>query len=110
MYKVVINADYGGFKISKEAVEWLRNEGADPAQVVFIDEFVGGWTGLERHDPLLVRCVETLGERANGSYAALEVRLLKQPLYRIREYDGAERIEEPADLRWSNAADCGGGE
>lgn len=108
MFKVVINADYGGFKISEEAVEWLRNEGADPAQVVFIDEFVGGWTGLERHDPLLVRCVETLGERANGRYAALEVRLIKQPLYRIREYDGAESIEEPAGLRWSNAADGGG--
>jgi len=108
MYKVIINTTYGGFGISREAVEWLLREGADPSQVRIIDEFIGGWCGLKRHDPLLVRCVETLGERADGRCAALEVRLLDQPLYRIREYDGAESIEQPADLRWSNAADGGG--
>jgi hypothetical protein len=47
--------------------------------------------------------VEVLGEKANGDSARLVVREISQPLYRIEEYDGAERIEEPDDLSWTDA-------
>lgn len=109
-YKVVINRCYGGYGVSIKGVEWLLANGADPEKV-YVQE--AGLTDskwnytvctLERHDPLLVKMVETLGsEAASWDHAALEVRELEQPLYRIDEYDGSESIEEPKHVHWVDA-------
>jgi hypothetical protein len=89
MFKVVINTCFGGFSISEEALEWLRENGGCDYDI--------------RHDPLLVKCVETLGERAWGGSAELKVVEISQPLYRVGEYDGKEWVETPDSMRWADA-------
>lgn len=104
-YKVVINGCYGGFGVSVQGAHWLLANGANPVKVS-VSEDADKWVTvvLERHDPLLVRMVETLGsEAASGRFAKLVVRELEQPLYRIDEYDGAESVEEPGHVHWTDA-------
>ena len=109
-YKIVLNRCYGGFGVSEKAVEWLQANGASSEKVRVQDSGLTSAKGvytvcvLERHDPLLVKCVETLGEEASGDSAALEVVEIDQPMYRISEYDGSESVEEPSHVRWINAS------
>ena len=87
-HKVVINTCYGGYGLSKEAIQWLKNKYGD-------DDI------LERHDPRLVDCVETLGEKANGKFSRLAVVEIDSNRYRIDEYDGRESIETPDSIAWT---------
>lgn len=82
--KVVINSCYGGFGLSKEAYKFLGLEQ---------DEY--GYVRLSRTDPKLVKCVEKLGAKANGSFAKLKVVEIPDDVkWEITEYDGCEQIEE----------------
>jgi hypothetical protein len=59
---------------------------------------------IERNDPALAQVVEELGDKANGSYAAL--RIIELPagtLYRIDEYDGIESVETKDTYDWQVA-------
>lgn len=113
-YKVVYNADYGGFGVSVEGAKWLLANGADPVKVKIGEdletepdgrEYGSVKCSLDRHDPLLVRMVETLGgHRAHASGMAygeprdstkLLICEITQPMYYIHEYDGAETVVEP---------------
>jgi hypothetical protein len=112
-YKVVVNGCFGGFGVSEQGAEWLLANGASPEKVSVTPagSESPSWTyvrvDLARHDPLLVRMVETLGTAANGGYADLYVHTLTQPLYRIDEYDGSESVEEPGQAVWENASEVG---
>lgn len=70
------------------------------------DHYVSGYISTEgelgyaRHDPELVKTVEDLGSKANGSHAHLKIKELKGNLYVINEYDGCERVVEPDDINW----------
>jgi hypothetical protein len=81
--KVVINRCYGGFGLSDDALGWLRER---------------DWKHCDhpeaapRHDPLLVKCVETLGSMASGQYADLSVEDAGCA-YKLSEYDGFEHVE-----------------
>ena len=86
--KVVINTCYGGYSLSETAIGLLGGEREAYRRY--------------RHDPELVRVVETLGEDSYGDFARLEVVLVNGSLYRIEEYDGRERIETPETLDWIN--------
>ena len=105
MNKVVYNACYGGFCISLTAMKWLAENGRDEIKAIAgkylqksPDEEDGFYCDdIQRHDPDLVRCVETLGYLASGRFARLEVRELKGNRYRIDEYDGYEEVYEPED-------------
>lgn len=101
MYKVVINRCYGGFSLSKEASEYLNeryNMNIDPKYGYISLDL--DWE-LKRHDKRLIEAVETLGEEiASGDYAELEVVEINTPYYRIKEYDGMERVETPEDTHW----------
>ena len=105
MYKVVYNDCFGGFSLSVEAVRWLRENGhgkiqniAKTYQMVPMERTFGcHLEDIERHDPDLVRCVETLGKRASGALANLKVYKLKGNRYRNDEYDGSEDVYEPED-------------
>ena len=105
-FKVVFNGCFGGYGVSELGARWLLDNGANPGNVRLTQrgEDVYVTCNIERHDPLLVRMVETLGADANGSSARLAVRELEQPLYRIDEYDGSESVEEPGDIEWTNAS------
>lgn len=105
-YKIVVNGCFGGYGVSELGARWLLENGADPNKVKYGRSSLGVFVtcNLERHDPLLVRMVETLGADSNGRAARLYVRELQQPLYRIDEYDGSESVEEPGDVKWNNAS------
>lgn len=89
-HKVVINSCYGGYRLSKEAIQWLKNKYGDDV----MDDI------LERHDPRLVDCVETLGKKANGEFSRLAVVEIDSNQYRIDDYDGLESIETPDSIGW----------
>lgn len=95
MTKIVYNADYGGFGISKEAMaEYNKRTGK-----------VVQWSGdIERTDPVLVAIVEEMGNKANGAHAKLRIaELAVGTKYYIDEYDGWESIVTPDDIEWSVA-------
>lgn len=108
--KVVYNACFGGFSISKEACEMLAAEGVESAAKALISSphetewekafgFSYSASGMARHDPRLVSVVEALGDRANGRYAKLRIAEVDGP-YRIDEYDGSESVETPDSYEW----------
>jgi hypothetical protein len=82
--KVVINACYGGFSLSAEALAWLKKHGCA------INQY-----DIERNDPYLVEVVETFGDLANGECAKLKVVEIPDDVqFVIQEYDGYEHIAE----------------
>lgn len=95
MYKVVINNCYGGFGLSRKAVEMLQNLKHENGDKNFIySQFSDK---LPRHDPDLVKVVEILGKEASSSFANLEIEEIYSRLYKIDEYDGLERVDEIND-------------
>ena len=102
MNKIVINVCYGGFSLSRKACQVLADQGVECAAVALDlckDEgFFHYRPEVARHDPRLVKVVEDMGERANGSCADLRVIDLGETrAYRIHEYDGKERFEVGGD-------------
>ena len=87
MNKIVLNRCYGGFSLSEKAGRWLKSHNYD-------------FTHLQRHDPLLVRCVEELGEEASDDCSQLEIVEITSNMYRIEEYDGKEIVIEPSNSEW----------
>ena len=82
--KIVINNDYGGFGLSKEAQERLDRESLQKYNTL----------QEERSDPVLVHIVEELGEAANDGWSYLKIVELPDNVtdWRIEEYDGLESI------------------
>ena len=102
MNKVVYNACYGGFSLSKEAAKWLIEHGSDKINedINSITFNMFNYEG-ERHDKLLIECVENLGsELASGNCANLQIAIINGNKYRIDEYDGSETVIEPNDEKW----------
>jgi hypothetical protein len=84
--KIVINACYGGFGLSKEALA-LFNERA--GTVISYER------DIERNNPILVEIVEQLGESAHGGFAELKVVEIPDDVqWQIEEYDGNEWVAE----------------
>lgn len=109
MGKAVINTCYGGFKISEKAYDWLKEHNIDED---LIEKWNSRHTGLSscqyhgpRHHPLLIQCVEELGEEASDYYSKLKVVEFEGDLYQIDEYDGLESIETPDQIYWNNCND-----
>jgi hypothetical protein len=103
MYKVVVNGDYGGWGLSKKAIDWLVKHGSKHLR--FSPQGRGFWEG-SRHDPLLVERVETLGKAASGELSKIIVVEIATPLYRVDEYDGFETVETPEDIEWTDAREA----
>ncbi len=120
MTKVVYNACYGGFSLSREACEryweikgqqvWIENSSwgfnvwlVPPEERIAFNKKHSEQTWYDRdvcrHDPILVQVVEELGDKANGSYAKLAIAEVSGP-YRIDEYDGYESVVEPDGYDW----------
>lgn len=84
--KIVINACYGGFGLSKEALA-LFNERSGTVNTYEYD--------IERNNPILVEIVEQLGEAADGRFAELKVVEIPDDVqWQIEEYDGNEWVAE----------------
>ena len=108
MNKVVYNNCFGGFSLSVKAVKWLAENGHGKIKEIaqkYLENDIDRYarygcylSGIDRHDPDLVRCVETLGSKASGGELShLDIAELKGNRYRISEYDGAEDVIEPED-------------
>lgn len=114
--KVVINNCFGGFGLSAKAIMWMREHGSEEAKAIPIwlgeaDYMEERWctfldlefnryrssynafgSSFDRQDPILVACVEALGDEANGSSAKLIIEKLYPPSLNIEEWDGKEHL------------------
>lgn len=111
--KIVISVCHGGFGLSREAAERLRDEGHPLAikefktRAEWTEDGSGGRQSLleltenqrlrdiPRDDPALIRVVEELGKAASGRFAELKVVEIPDDVeWEIDEYDGSEQIAE----------------
>jgi hypothetical protein len=85
--KIAINRCYGGFGLPEEAYEFLGLKW---------DKFGYEFDShSKRSDPDLIRVIETLGEKASGKCAKLEVIEIPDNVdWEIDDYDGIETIHE----------------
>lgn len=116
MAKIVYNACYGGFSLSESAVKLGREISGNPkweypslvgeeyGDGEVIKYYYGAGRDIERHDPVLVAVVESLGDKANGDFAKLAVMELESGTpYRIDEYDGYESVVTADRIDWAIA-------
>jgi hypothetical protein len=114
--RIVINSDFGGFGISREAFLLLRKmkvkealeetdvgeyykDGSGPRRKSCTDDSFGH--NLKRNDKRLINVIEQLKEKANGPYAHLKiVEIPDRVKWQIEEYDGNEWVAEK-HRRWS---------
>lgn len=108
--KVVINACFGGFGLSREAFLKLRQMGNQHAKKEpdYGEKYSDGsgprqqfgrhdsfCSGIDRDDPMLVKVVEELGDVANGDCAKLKIVEIPDGVnWEVSEYDGNEHIAE----------------
>ena len=80
--KIVVNKCYGGFGLSKEAMDML---GKDNEYEYYEDD---------RTSPALIEVVEKLGNKANGNFAKLTIIEIPDEAtdYDISYYDGMETL------------------
>lgn len=102
--KVVINTCYGGFGLSKKAMElysvlkYGENRVKDSSGYFHIESTGGAIYDrhLARDDPLLVQVVEELCKDSWGEYSKLIVKEIPEGSeWEIEEYDGRERLRKP---------------
>ena len=86
--KIVINKCYGGFGLSKEAMDlYLERKGMQGENLHDSE--------IESNDPVLVEVVEELGILASDKFAELEVVDIPDGVpWEIEEYDGNEWVAE----------------
>lgn len=95
MTKIVYNACYGGFALSKTALQHYK-------KLKGIDSDTSVWASdISRSDTALVETVELLGSAANGSFSDLQiVDIPAGTRYRIDEYDGFEEVMSVEQYHW----------
>lgn len=107
--EVVINTQFGGFSISEEAVEWLREHDYDAGEECTLPgEYYDDGSGpvddykssfgfrLDRDDPGVVEVVRQLGSKASGEHASLSIVEVPSDVdWVIDEYDGQEKVVDP---------------
>lgn len=97
MTKVVINRCYGGFGLSKKAIDmYCKRKGTDPGTWNETWGYYSTFQDPARDDPDLVDIVETLGyEKASACLASLKiVEVPDRVRWHIVEYDGMESVAE----------------
>lgn len=83
--KFVINRCYGGFGLSVEGLNLYNSLSEKDLRHSY---------DIDRDDPFLIQVVETLGEKADGFNAELEIVMIPEDLdFEITEYDGMESYE-----------------
>ena len=93
MNKIAYNANDGGFRLSRAAILWLGRHGIYNKYPDIED-----LDNLPRHEPLLIRCIEELGEDANVCYANLQIAEIESDAYYIAYSDGYETVITQNDM------------
>lgn len=94
MIKIAINTDYGGFSLSKRALEYI---GIEPSKRSDGSEFWDYWHFKnDRTNPLLIQAIEVLGASVcNGRCADIKVIEIPDDVdWEIDNHDGIETIHE----------------
>ena len=106
MQEIVINNDYGGFSLSREAVLLARKLSGNPkwggATIkgdIYDDGDICDWdygfVDVPRDDKILVEVVKKLGKKANGCLSSLKIVKIPDDVeWEIEEYDGLETVVE----------------
>jgi hypothetical protein len=101
--KIVINRDYGRFDLSDEAYSFIAKKKGwqhacddyDRSYFIVGNNDYRYADDLNRDDPDLVQCIETLAEAANGNYSELKIVEVPSDVnWTICEYDGIEWVAE----------------
>lgn len=104
MKKVVYNNKFGGFGLSRAAIERMVALG-HPIAEKMLDFYIKNnctysyYTDdpdfrIRRHDPILIQTVEELGEEAAGDCCSLRVQEIDDhDHYEIKEFDGKETLK-----------------
>jgi hypothetical protein len=100
--KIAINRDYGSFDLSDEAYSFIaKHKGWQHACDDYDHSY---WIGnanylyasdLDRNDPVLIQCIEALGESVNGIHS--DIKIVEVPSnvdWYIDDYDGSEWVAE----------------
>ena len=91
--KVIINSCYGGFGLSDQAMQMLKDRKGNTVDLFYFDE--------NRDDSDLVEVVERLGYEANDDFSKLKVVEIPDGIeYSIEEYDGLEHVAEAHRTRY----------
>lgn len=105
-YKVVLNSCFGGFSLSKEAVQMLidRFDVDVDSEYGYVDNddfgIKDGNYEAYRMDHRLISVVEDLGmDKASGSHAALRVvkvpdEVVDEHGWHVSDYDGCESVHQ----------------
>lgn len=111
MPKIVVNACYGGFGLSHEAIMHyseladlnltaIKQDHGSSEYRYFVNGIVDKdhewyYLDLERDDPYLVQTVEALGKLANGNFSTLRIADVPDGVrWYIDDYDGIETVRE----------------
>lgn len=98
--KIVINRCFGGFGLSKEAIDiYAEKKGLNPGK------WNDSWdyyedgdfydSDISRSDSVLIEIIETLGNKSWGNHAHLKVVEIPDNVeWEIKEYDGFEHVAE----------------
>lgn len=99
MNKIVIIRDGTRFSLSKEAIKWFKDH---DRRVKYDGTYkkCGKETHMERHDPLLIQCIEELGEKANTRYSKFEVIEIEGNKYFLIMIDWGGEICFTPDMDW----------
>lgn len=89
--KVVYNACFGGYGISKKAIELYKELSGN--------DLTNG-RNILRHDKYLVQVVEMLGKEAGGDYSELKIAEVSTGRYFIDDYDGFESVVTENNIKW----------
>lgn len=94
MHKIAYNSCFGGFNLSRSAILWLGSHG-------IYDKYPGikDLNDLPRHEPLLIQCIDELGEDVNESKCnKIRIAEIDSDVYYIENYDGEETVITPKDM------------
>jgi len=84
--KIAINNCFGGFGLSELAIQRIKEMSKSKHELEF-EHY--------RDNPLLIKVIEELGEKANGTYAELKIVEIPDGInWVITEYDGMEHVAE----------------
>lgn len=101
-HEVLYNSAFGGFSISWEAAVEYGLEELEQLGVDVKDPYCKKWntvhvddSRLARHDKKLIDIFKKIGsKRFSGSSATVSIATIRYNMYRIRDFDGLENVEE----------------
>lgn len=95
--KVVLNKCYGGLRLSNEAIDMFIELKKNKGITFTTNKFLNGEKEIieyvERHDEDLVKVIESLGKKANGTCANFVIEEIISNKYSIIFQFGSETIK-----------------